>query len=205
MPPCCPGPWLGAGPEVWDGLRRHTRRHNQLAGRVAPASCRTSAVVGSAGLAGCHQLRSMLADRNDDGPLLGADRTSAARTRLSCPADRTCDQRTGAEPDAGRRPPGIPRSSTRNHVMDRSWDRLDPQRRSVGRFTSEPQPFAPATASSEANSPPVSMLGSPRTSRICAECVQPSRSVRVPKRRSLAVPSCSQFGIGPEADDLQLT
>ena len=40
---------------------------------------------------------------NDDGPLQGADRTTAAGPRLRRPADRGCHRRGGAEPDAGGR------------------------------------------------------------------------------------------------------
>src|ERR1700691_822687 len=40
-------------------------------------------------------------DYSIDGPLQGADRTSATSPRLRCSADRGCDRRGGPEPDAG--------------------------------------------------------------------------------------------------------
>jgi hypothetical protein len=59
--------------------------------------------TGWIGLAGSHRLRPTSTDRNDDGPLQGADRTSATRPRLRRSADRGCDRRGDTEPDAGGR------------------------------------------------------------------------------------------------------
>jgi hypothetical protein len=63
--------------------------------------------------------------RNDNRPLQAPDRTTVARSRLRCPADRGSHRRGGAESDVGGRTPGC-RLSPGGHCIA-AW-RLGPSR-----------------------------------------------------------------------------
>jgi hypothetical protein len=70
------------------------------------------------------RLWATVARRNDDGPLQGADRTSAASTRLRRPADRGGHRRRCPKSDACGRSPGFRSLPTRYRIAVRGWGHL---------------------------------------------------------------------------------